>query len=280
MYNSVYPLQRSGSLGRTMHPRVAYCSVVWKPSPTPPVLQQFPPLPRGISNAQYENGSCDVERDVLRMIDTMRARQEREATERAKRAEAAAARALRDDEELRDAELKAAFDRADAANQSSQSSNAASSNSSANRDAPSTVRVAAPVVATEVERIRRIEQAYREQKATVQAFEQPNHINPSISQPNPPSISSVHVSPSVSPAPPDVAVVYGAPRSVDSNNANSVAVQEFQSITGVTDRSASSLLLSLCDNDLDRAVGLYFDNGQIQGAVDRAIVLNERRLQQ
>jgi hypothetical protein len=178
----------------------------------------------------------------------MRSRQEREASERAKRAELAAARALREDEELRDAELQAAFERADAANKASQPSSAPSS-SPVDRDVPSTVRIAAPVAS---------------HHATVHTGSSAN--NPVRFSPSPTHVDVSHSAPSSSAAP--------VSRAAD---VNSSALQDFQSITGVDDRSAASLLLSVCDNDLDRAVGLYFDSGQIQEAIDRAIAVNERR---
>ena len=191
-----------------------------------------------------------------------RKRREQEEAEARKRAEAAAERRRKEDEERKEAE--------------------------GNRKRHE----------VEQEKLRHIAEAYKKQRAAVEAFSNKGHTGPAAAAASSTSAAASSLSSASLPVAPPVnrvsrpsvthpllsatqpasaAAVSGA------GTANPSAVSSFQSITGVTDGANAALLLSLLDNDVDYAVNLYFsDPGQadIHAAIDKAITIQERRHQQ
>ena len=282
MFPSV--LQRDTSAHRLSYPRLVHCNVTFQPGPKPVPTPRLPPTALLASASQAPQLDWSIEQQVIdevrqrkrheeeaaqqrqrRMQAEERKRREDEETEQRRRAEAAAERHRKEDDERKEAE--------------------------GNRKRHE----------VEQEKLRHIAEAYKKQRAAVEAFTNKSHgpatgaaTSSSSSFSSSTSSASSSFSSAALPVAPPVnragrpsvnhpLLSANNPPAAASGSANPTSVTSFQSITGVSDTANTALLLSLLDNDVDYAVNVYFsDPGQadIHAAIDKAIGIQERKHQQ
>ena len=277
---SMFPsaLQRESSAAhRLSYPRLVHCDVTFQPGPKPVPIPRLPAT--ALVTSQPPALDWSIEQQVIdevrqrkqreddaaqqrhsRIQAEQRRRRELEEAEQRQRAEAAAEKRRREDEERKEAE--------------------------GNRKRHE----------VEQEKLRHIAEAYKKQRAAVEAFSNKPHAAPSsfLSSSTSSSLSSsaMPVAPPVNRASrPSVTHPLlsagqssaGVAAASGARAASAAAVSSFQSITGVSDGTNAALLLSLLDSDVDYAVNVYFsDPGQadIHAAIDKAITIQERKQQQ
>ena len=258
-------LQRDTSAHRLSYPRLVHCDVTFQPGPKPvPPPRLPPPALLAPSTASLD---WSIEQQVIDEC-----RQRRRAEE-----EAAAQRRRRDEAEARQ--------RADAAAERRRREDEERKEAEGNRKRHE----------MEQEKLRHIAEAYKKQRAAVEAFSVKSHAPASASTASASSSAGLPVAPPVNRAGRPLLshpLLSGAQPSAAADDASggsggaaasASAVQSFQSITGVSDGANAALLLSLLDGDVDQAVNVYFsDPGQadIHAAIDKAITIQERKHQQ
>lgn len=266
MFPSV--LQRDTSAHRLSYPRLVHCDITFQPGPKPVPIPRLPP-PTLLTPA---NNTPQLDYSIeQQVIDDTRQRQlrQQEATQQYNRR-------LQQEERRRREEAEAeARNRAEVVAERQRKEEADRKEVDGNRKRHE----------VEQEKLRHIEEAYKKQRAAVEAFSNKTYtpaanstaalpVAPPVNRSGRPSVAH----PLLFTSQPSMAAGASGMRSV-----NTSAVSSFQSITGVSDVASATLLMSLLDSDVDVAVNVYFsDPGQadIHAAIDKAITLQERKQQQ
>ena len=233
------PLQREQSYQR-MYPRLVLCDVTYQTGPRPVTFPRlaFPLL----AHPPTYDADFTVEQSLLTSIAAQRDRDEQDAQQRERRRKELERKREQEDERRRKEEEDATAER-----------------KRKDDDDRRQADDARKRYEQEQEKLRNIAEAYKKQRAAVEAFS--NKASPTSSTPSLPIAAPVD----------------SAGRAL----ASPAAVRSFCGITSVSDVSGAGLLLSLLDNDVDHAVNLFFsdDPPSIESAIERAAALQDRKRQ-